>query len=91
MKIIYIDNCIKNLLSKHLAPRFKNNAINKFKTMKKIYNILSAAYRNTNKKYTAQVKFQNLYMTKNFNIFWVKFLLLISELKAYKSIFIIEL
>lgn len=51
IKIIYMNNCTKNPTSKHLAPKLKNNTINKFTIVEKINNTLYAVYSNINKEH----------------------------------------
>ena len=90
-RITYVDSFVKYPASLHLAPRLKDNAINKFTTAKKIFDALCAAYEDTDKEHTAHVKFYDLWMTKDFNSFWVEFLALASKLNSNESTLIIEM
>ena len=86
-----MDSLVTYPASLHRAPRLKNNAINKFTTAEKVFEILHAAHENTDKEHTARIKFQDLQMTKDFNSFWVEFLALASELNSNKSTLIIKI
>ena len=59
-KITYIDSFVKYPALSYLAPRLKDNAINKFIIAEEMFEALQTAYRDTNKKHIMHIKFQNL-------------------------------
>lgn len=69
MKITYIDNLTENSAAKYLVAYLRDNTSNRFIMAKKIFAMLQTAYDNTDKKHTAQVKFQKMQMIINFSSF----------------------
>lgn len=90
-KIAYIYSHIFLSIFQHFCLKMEKNLLNKFISIEDMFEILQKVYGDINKKHTIQVKFQDLCITKNFNTFWTEFLLLVLELKAHKSRFIVEL
>ena len=58
---------------------------------KEMFKVLQKAYEDVNQKHTAMNKFRDLKMTKNFNSFWAKFQVLMSELDHNESTLITKL
>ena len=84
----YVDSCMDSNAYKHLTARSKIGARKSFATAEEMFEVLQKAYGNSNCAHMAANKFYDLKMTENFNSFWAKFQVLVSELDHSKAIFI---
>ena len=91
LRIAYVDSHVNGEAYKHLAARSRIGTRKPFATVEEMFKVLQKAYGDVNQKHTAMNKFQDLKMTKDFNSFWAKFQVLVSELDHNKAILISEL
>lgn len=88
----YVENRVSGQASKHLAPRLRSDAINKFTTADEMFETLDRVYGDPDRAQTAQNDFRKLYQgTKDFNSFWADFQRLSSELDYSPKTLISEL
>ena len=89
--IAYVYGCTFPPASQHLRLKIEKNSLNRFTSIEDMFETLQNVYGDTDKKHTAQVKFQDLKMTKDFDSFWAEFMLLANQIKAHESTLIIDL
>ena len=88
LRMAYMNSHVDGDAYKHLVARSRMKARKPFTTAEKMFKVLQKAYKNSNRAHTAANKFRDLKMTGDFNNFWAKFQVLVSELDHSEATFI---
>lgn len=81
MKIAYTESRIGGDAAKHIAPRMRDTALNRFETAEEIFEYLYQVFGDPDRRHTAQRLYSKLYQGKKpFAEFWAEFQRLSAEL-----------
>lgn len=81
LQIAYTESRIGGEAAKHIAPRLRATALNRFGTAEEIFGYLNQVYGDPDRRHTAQRAYLKLYQGKrSFAEFWAEFQRLAAEL-----------
>ena len=82
LQIAYTESRAGGEVAKHIAPRMRVTASNRFKTAEEIFDYLTRVYRDPDRRHAAQRLYSKLYQGKrSFAEFWAEFQRLAAELE----------
>ena len=92
LQITYAESRIGGDAAKHIAPRMRATALNRFETAEEIFDLLYQVYGDPDRRHTAQREYSKLYQgRKPFSEFWAEFQRLAAELEYNQTSLIDDL
>src|SRR5271154_1582565 len=92
LKIAYTESRVGGEAAKHIAPRMRVTAINRFRTAEEMFDCLTQVYGDPDRRHTAQRLYSKLYQNRRpFAEFWAEFQRLAAELDYNQTTMIDDL
>ena len=81
LQIGYVQSRVAGTAALHVNPRLRPTAVNKFKTVEEVFEVLDKVFSDPDRRYTARQAYRKLYQNKDtFATFWAEFQRLTVEL-----------
>ena len=81
LQIGYVQSRVAGTAALHINPRLRPTAVNKFKTVEEVFEVLDKVFSDPDRRYTARQAYRKLYQNKDtFATFWAEFQRLTVEL-----------